>query len=488
MNSILICKTERGRFAACGRLPILALSGLLLLGLFPAARAEEDGRIRPFDANPRYWQYQGEPVLLLGGSKDDNLFQVPDLREHLDDLQAAGGNVIRNTMSDRKDRGHEVYAFGQRPDGRFDLDRWNDEYWRRFANMLKWTHERNIIVQIEVWDRFDHSRENWIGHPFNPANNVNYTHEATGLAARYPSHPSRDEQPFYHTVPGMPLYHDGLEIVRDDQERFVSKMLEHTLEYPHVLYCMDNETSTPMAWGRSWMAFIEEKAAERGVEVFVTDMFDDVWKPEQSEFLPEAVERADLYEFLDISQINSRNFGQDHWDRLMFIVELVEPKPRPLNNTKIYSAGETSFGSGTPKDGVERFWRNLIGGAASCRFHRPTSGIGLNEIAVACIRSAREAEALVPFWTVEPAMDRLGDREENEAYLAAAPGRAYVLFFTDGGSVTLDLEDAPETFEGTWIDVSSGERTGSISLDGGSAAGIEAPGPGPWVLALEAAD
>ena len=58
----------------------------------------------------------------------------------------------------------------------------------------------------------------------------------------------------------------------------------------------------------------------------------------------------------------------------------VAKSPRPLNNTKIYSAGQTGFGSGTPKEGVERFWRNLIAGAASCRFHRPTSGIGLNKI------------------------------------------------------------------------------------------------------------
>lgn len=26
-------------------------------------------RIRPYEKNPRYWQYRGEPVLLLGGSK-----------------------------------------------------------------------------------------------------------------------------------------------------------------------------------------------------------------------------------------------------------------------------------------------------------------------------------------------------------------------------------------------------------------------------------
>ena len=119
-------------------------------------------RIRPYRANPWYWQYHEKPVLLLGGSKDDNLFQITDLKQHLDALHAAGANYIRNTMSDRPDFGFEVYPFKQLESGKFDLNQWNEAYWQRFANLLKWTHERNIIVQIEVWDRFDHSRDNWI--------------------------------------------------------------------------------------------------------------------------------------------------------------------------------------------------------------------------------------------------------------------------------------------------------------------------------------
>jgi len=35
-----------------------------------------DQRIKPWGANPRYWQYKGRPVLLLGGSREDNLFQM----------------------------------------------------------------------------------------------------------------------------------------------------------------------------------------------------------------------------------------------------------------------------------------------------------------------------------------------------------------------------------------------------------------------------
>ena len=33
-----------------------------------------------------------------------------------------------------------------------------------------------------------------------------------------------------------------------------------------------------------------------------------------------------------------------------------------------------------------------------------------------------------------PANELLSDRAENEAYLAARPGQAYALYFTDGGS------------------------------------------------------
>jgi hypothetical protein len=42
--------------------------------------SDNDG-IRPFTENSRYWQYKGSPVLLLGGSGDDNLFQYSGLEE-----------------------------------------------------------------------------------------------------------------------------------------------------------------------------------------------------------------------------------------------------------------------------------------------------------------------------------------------------------------------------------------------------------------------
>ena len=61
--------------------------------------------IEVYSENPFYWSHDGKPVLLLGGSGDDNLFQWAGaefgdkLSEHLDLLVSFGGNYVRNTMS-----------------------------------------------------------------------------------------------------------------------------------------------------------------------------------------------------------------------------------------------------------------------------------------------------------------------------------------------------------------------------------------------------
>jgi len=190
-----------------------------------AQPAEDANRIQPWSKNPRYWQYKGQPVLLLGGSTDDNLFQIPDLKEHLDEIQKAGGNYIRNTMSDRKDKGFEVYPFKQQPDGKYNLEQWNDEYWLRFENMLQWTGERDIIVQIEVWDRFDYSRDNCQPHPYHPKNNVNYTYEQSGFVEHYSDHPGANKQPFFFTT----YKQRNNRVVLKYQQRFLYKMLSHSL-------------------------------------------------------------------------------------------------------------------------------------------------------------------------------------------------------------------------------------------------------------------
>ncbi|MHC4756727.1 MAG: putative collagen-binding domain-containing protein, partial [Planctomycetota bacterium] len=185
-----------------------------------------------------------------------------------------------------------------------------------------------------------------------------------------------------------------------------------------------------------------------------------------------------------ISQVNSRTFNEAHWNNLMWIMNQAKKHPRPLNHTKIYSAGNTSWGSGTPKDGVERFWRNLIAGSASCRFHRPGGGIGLNDTAKACIRAARKVEKLINFWEVEPRVDLLSNREEDEAYLAAKSGVQYMLYFTDGGSVRLNLKGHSGKLQLHWIEIRTGSWGDRTTISGDKVVTINAPDKGPWVAVI----
>ncbi len=371
------------------------------------AYAEDEDRIQPYSENAYFWQYKGEPVMLLGGSWQDNLFNHPiGLEEHLDLLVSVGGNYVRNVMSHRN-RGN-VFAF-EEVDGKFDLDQWNEEYWQRFDNFLKLTHERDIIVQIEIWATWDHYENHqsiggWSKHPFNPANNITYTAEESGLptVADYPAKGVPTEHAFFNSVPAL----DDNELVLKYQTAYVDKLLSYSLEYPHVLYCMNNETGEHVEWSDFWARYVRNKAAEAGKEVETAEMrrSGNITTPDHRHM----INNPDLYTFLDISQNNTQR-GQTHWNRIQEVRALVAEQPRPLNNNKIYTFDPD------PNVALERWWRNILGGCASARFHRPHPlegvedheklsdvGLGLSPLAQAHIQSARTLVEEISWPEVEP--------------------------------------------------------------------------------------
>lgn len=464
------------------RTSILNLFALLIAvtAVSPALGAD---RIKPYEKNPRYWSYGGEPVLLAGASDDDNLFQWPpeELARQLDTLVAAGGNVIRNTMSDR-DEG-DLRAFLEVEPGRYDLGRWNPAYWERFEYMLEATRKRGVFVQIEVWDRFDHSRDQWQTDPFRPRNNVNYSSKASGLVAAYPNHPGANDQPFFFTVPDL----DDNRIVRKYQEAFVEKLLSHSLKYGHVLYCMDNETSGKEAWSAYWAAFLRQRSERAGLPIMITEMWDQ-WEVTGATH-QRTVSHPERYDFIDLSQ-NTWQRGEPNWVNAQVVYRQISARPRPINNTKIYgsaSLGQRQKGMDA-RNAVANFWRNLLGGFASSRFHRPDSGQGLNE-------TARTQLGIVRAWlenydvfraSPDTGFDLLDDRIGNEAYASAIPGKAWSVFFPATGEVILRTGPAGN-LEVRWANVKTGEWSEPASLPGKDGASrLRTPGKGMWLAVVRA--
>jgi hypothetical protein len=440
------------------------------------SRADErSSPIRPYAGNARFWEYKGKPIFLRGGSREDNLFQIPDLREHLDLLAGVGGNYVRNTLSSR-DEG-DVWPFFQREDGLYDLRKPNDEYLRRLKSLLELALERDIIVQFEMWDRFDFAREPWLLNPYRPSNNVNYTPQESGLEEEYARHPGSNDNPFFRSIPE----HDNNSVVLQYQKAQVDRVLELSLGYPNVLYCMDNETNATPQWGAFWARYIREKAGQAGVQVQMTEMW-DAWdlKDEQHR---RTLDNPELYAFADISQ-NNHNKGQQHWDNLQWVRDYISAKPRPLNHVKIYGADTGRYGN--DRDAIERFWRSLIGGAASVRFHRPPAGIGLNEKAQASLKSVNLL--LSDFDIIKAHTDAnsrlLKNRQPNEAYLTSIPGEQYALYFPDEGSVDLDLRGVPGDFQLRWLNIMESRWLRGPSMRGGRFARLNTPGKGHWLALL----
>lgn len=445
----------------------------LLIFLFPIQSISFAQGIAISQEHSQFWAYNGKTVLLLGGSVEDNLFQIEHLEEHLDVLKASGGNYVRCTMSSR-DEGN-VWPFQQQEDGKYDLAQWNEEYWNRFEHFLKQTAERDIIAQIEIWATFDFYRDIWDVNPFNPKNNKNYDEKRSKLPVEVATHPTYTENNFFRSVPSqMSLFR-----VLEYQQKFVDKLLEHSLKYDHVLYCMDNETSVTAEWGKFWSEYIKKVARETaGKTVYTTEM----WDPWDLSHVAHwaTFDHPETYDFVDISQ-NNHNKGQLHWDNGYKQIMRIKNSGtvRPVNNVKVYGANGNKFGHNN-QDGMERFIRNVFLGTASTRFHRPDSGLGLNDTAQAVIQSMRMFTDAYDHFRAEPMMKLLSGCEENVAYCRALPGAAYAVYFTNGGEVQLDISAIKGAAQVQWLNVLQAEWTDPVPIEVGKQAPLQAPDKGNW--------
>jgi hypothetical protein len=429
-----------------------------------------------YPGNRYYWQLGGTPTLLLGGSPraegvaDIGVFHLPNLIEHLDALVKAGGNWTRGLMSGQE--ATDRWPFGRVGD-RYDLDHWNEEYWDRYELFLRETAARGIVTDCTLWATFDYYRGPWLANPFNPANNVNYSAETTGVPTVVESEPSKAENSFFWSVPEE---HD-LKAVLRYQQRFVDRVLSHTLRYDHVLYCMNNETMVTPKWGEYWARHVRRRAVDAGKTVYITEMRDpkNMRDPEHLH----VIDRPDLFDYIEIAQ-NNLQFGRAHYDGIQYVRSRIAARPRPLSNVKIY--GNTYFG--TAQDGMARFWRNIIGGAASARFHE--KHLAFTEMAQQMIRGARAVTAAFDIFACEPRQDLLHADGDDVAYCLARPGVEYAVYFTNGGAAELDVAGCSTGISIRWYDIDQGQWTREEQAAAGRAARLQAPGPGQWAAVVRA--
>ncbi len=468
-----------------------------------ARSADSDvDRIQPYAKNPCYWQYQGKPVMLLGGNEWDAPFFVQDQKSVYDALQATGGNYLRYILKQRHDDSGsmiklvKIFPFKKLSRGKYDLNQWSDEYWDRFSSGLRMCEEREIIAQITLWDHFDFFREEWEISPWNPKNNVNYTTSESGLATSYPVHPGKDTNPFMKTVPTM----QNNTMVLGFQKQLVARMMSIALNHDNVLYNMANEGNPGQEkWDQWWCAFIRNEASAARKSIYTTTMFDKQgWGA--------VVSNPSTYTYVEGSKVGSRwtERGQTQFDVAVGLINGTNAKQvRPVNAVKIRTQK-------IEKHAQERLWRPLMAGFAAVSHHRTTDGtrtaggprsgddnhagntylhggLGLERDAKNNVKAMRAFTDVVVPWETTPRQDLLTDRATDEAYLRAKVGEVYGLYFVDTGSIGLNLGGVSGTFRLRWIDIAKGGYTGAEqTLTAGSTVTITTPGrtTGGWAAVI----
>jgi hypothetical protein len=147
-------------------------------------------------ANPHYFEYQGKPaVLVTSGEHYGALLNLDfDYAAYFAELQSKGLNHTRvfagtyrevpgdfkignNTLAPRPDRFLAPWPRGNTPganDGgaKFDLGRWNEDYFVRLKDLLADAERRGIIVELTIFCPY-YRDSMWDVSPLNAANNVN---------------------------------------------------------------------------------------------------------------------------------------------------------------------------------------------------------------------------------------------------------------------------------------------------------------------------
>lgn len=217
-------------------------------------------------ANGRYFLFRGKPTFLITSGEHYGALcnRKFDLNRYLDALAAEGLNHTRtfagtyrevpgsfgitdNTLAPAGEDFISPWARSDQAgnwDGgkKFDLDRWNDEYFERLRELLEAASARGIVIELNLFCPL-YEDVLWTASPMNAANNV----QAVGTCAR---------EDVYT------LKHQDLTEV---QKKLVRKLVESVAEFDNVYFEICNEPyfgGVTIEWQHAMVDTIVESQAQ----------------------------------------------------------------------------------------------------------------------------------------------------------------------------------------------------------------------------------
>jgi len=468
------------------------------------------GPLRVLDSNPRYFTDGSGKAIFLAGSHtwwnfQDNghrLFSAEsqdpppifDFNAYLDFLVAHHHNFFRlwrweapkwqedqpfGTLHYSQPHPWERSGPGLAKDGKpkFDLTRYNPEYFDRMHARIAAARDRGIYVSIMLFEGWELQFTNsWIYHPFNGPNNVNGIDPEPDAAARLPEIPVIRENleglktPRYGTTRleyvGAGLTYNTLQHtpmskrVLALQETYVRKVADTVGDLDNVLYEICNEAGGYSTdWQYHMINYVKEYEGGK-----------DRQHPVGMTFPFPATSNEILYH--SPADWISPNPGTPEESYVTEPSSAYQGKVI-VNDTDhlcAYVCGDTLW-----------IWKSFCRGLNVLLMEDFSPSPTWQDSARDAMGQARMLSERVNLAQMVP-IDNLSETQ----YCLASIGREYVVFQPGNkGEFMLNLNDAPGTFAVEWLNTATGKTVTAKPIKGGQIRTFPTPFGGPGVLYLK---
>jgi hypothetical protein len=437
------------------------------------------GPLRVLRSNPRYFtDGSGRAVYLTGSHTWDNLVETksadyyacrrpsPDFayRRHLRQLAALNHNFFRLwtwELARWGDRcGDLAYSVEPLPwartgpgtalDGlpKFDLARFNDEYFRRMRARVRAARARGMYVSIMLFEGWGvyWVKGAWDGHPFNPRNNVNAIDGDVNDDGR-----------------GIEIHTLANPRVTNVQEAYVRKVIDTVNDLDNVLYEVANESHNfSTAWQYRMIRTIKRYQAG---------------KPK----------RHPVGMKYQADPGSNENLLRSPADWISPSSEAFLIDPPPADGPKV-SVPDTDHHCGVCGDATV-IWKNFMRGHnpiymdvfdKSWRYSE-APGLRVRIGARRAMGQTRRHAAAMNLAGMRPRWDYCSTK-----YCLVSFGREYLVYQPHTGPFSLNLRGTRMTFTARWFHPTTGQSVEGRRVPGGSLVTFQPPFAGQAVLYLRA--
>src|SRR5215475_1796239 len=242
---------------------------------------QSTGRIAVYKPNPHYFQDpRGEPIFLVGpyaflGSLSLLKGKSNYIRLGVDGTDVPLQRKPRNPWPRVPGSGTTSTGI----EGKFDLTKFDDDYFAELRNFIIAAQEAQIYVHIslfnEIFVKFKPKCCGFGRHPFGNGNHVN--ENLIGSVDRNNDLSGKGSNEFYDADALWGRTSDPLRLaVAELQKKYVEKVLVETRDFPNVFYEIGNEISAFHDWFAYWISFIRARASN---PISVDDTHDNGFNP-----------------------------------------------------------------------------------------------------------------------------------------------------------------------------------------------------------------